>query len=400
MFDTASRGIYTRKVLKVLPNYCKGGTEGQVLNLIANLDNQLFDISSACFSRSGNILSEFESLVSSITEYPINKLYHPLTLLKQLHFAADIRKQQYQIVHSYNFYANCFSIPAAKLAGVPVVIASIRDQGVYLSPAKKRVQKVICNLADRILVNADSIRSWLLEEGYSEPKITVIKNGIDLSLYDSNMANQSIREEFSIPQDAPLIVMLARLNPQKGFDDLIAAAEKLKQRHPTACYMIVGANKILIGDQYVDDQTYLNQLKSMTAKAGVDHAFIFTGHRQDTAAILAAADISVLPSHSEGLSNSILESMAAGTPVVATRVGGTPELIQHGANGLLIPVKSPDLLAQALDTLITDSALRQALGAKGRCTAEREYSIEKTARDTSVLYLSELDRACPSLARL
>lgn len=388
------------KLLKVMTNYFQGGTEGQVLNLIKHIDRSLFDVSSACLSRSGDILDEFEHLNIPIYEYPINKLYQPSTLLEQIKFAANIRRDGIQIVQSYNFYANCFAIPAARLAGVPVTIASIRDRGVYLTPAKRRLQKYVCGLADRILVNADSIRDWLLEQGYDETKITVIKNGIDLSLYEDNISGESIRQEFDIPSSAPLIVLLARLNPKKGFEEFIQAAALLKEKYPQARYMIVGAMRTYAAGSYTEDTSYLNSLKKMTKKLGVSESVIFTGHRKDTPKILSAANISALPSHSEGLSNTLLESMASGTPCVTTDVGGNPELIQHGVNGLLVPVQNPSALADALDQILKCEALSLRLGTSAKEIAKRQYSVSKMARDTQEIYFNELRRIAPFPARV
>ena len=166
----------------------------------------------------------------------------PARSAQQLRFAKHLRDQRIQIVHSYNFYANTFSIPAAKLARTPVVLASIRDRGVYLTPAQKRVQKWVCSLADRILVNADAIRQWLLDQGYEQDKIVVIKNGIDLSLYANCESNGAVRRELAIPDGEPIIIMMARLNPQKGFDEFIRAAARIHHSRPDVWFLVLGGN--------------------------------------------------------------------------------------------------------------------------------------------------------------
>lgn len=388
------------KLLKVTTNYFHGGTEGQILNLVKHLDRSVFEIDSACMSKNGDLLNEYEKLGVNIAEFPIAKLYSPTTLRQIIRFASAIRRNQYQIVHSYNFYSNAFAVIAAKLARTPLVVASIRDQGVYLTPAKKSFQKITCSLADKILVNANSIKDWLVEDGYDESKISVIKNGIDLPLYNQQNYSHSIRNEFGIASDAPLIVMLARLNPKKGFEDLIRATALLKDKHPTARYMIVGAMRTKLDGAYSDDETYLRALKALTRECGVEGQFIFSGHRSDTANILAESDISVLPSHSEGLSNAILEAMASGKPIIATKVGGNPELVRHEINGLLVPPMSPDSLSAALDRLLSDRSYAATLGRKGRHIAESEHSLGKMADDTAALYLDELHRTCPSLAQV
>src|SRR5690606_7067064 len=117
-----------------------------------------------------------------------------------------LRAQRIQVVHSYNFYSNVFAVPAAKLAGVPLVVASIRDQGVYLSPAQRHAQRIACRFADLVLVNAQSIRDWLIEDGYPADKVRIIRNGIDLSCYEGKRGDTDVRSELGLPTEAPLVL--------------------------------------------------------------------------------------------------------------------------------------------------------------------------------------------------
>jgi glycosyltransferase involved in cell wall biosynthesis len=378
------------RLLKVLTTYFRGGTEGQVLNLVRHLDRQAFDLQFACLRKGGDMLDKFEQLDIPITEFRIRNLYTPRTFLQQWRFAAHLRAQRIQIVHSYNFYANMFAIPAARKARVPVVLASIRDRGVYLTPNQKVAQKWVCQLADRILVNAESIRDWLLEQGYQEHKIIVIKNGVDMSRYDGSNNSSHIRRELEIPDSARVVVMIARLNPQKGVDDFIRAASLLRLSHPDVRFLIVGAKIQYQEGVFSQDREYLQELQQLTANLGVRESVIFAGHRTDTPEILAEASISVLPSHSEGLSNTLLESMAAGIPTVATRVGGNPELVKDQVNGILIPVKSPEHLAQAIREILDDSELARRFGQQARIMATEGFSLEKMTADTQALYRTEL----------
>lgn len=378
------------KLLKVITTFSSGGTEGQVLNLIRSLDRQQFDLRFACLRKCGDILNDFEDLNIPIAEFKIKNLFRPQTFLQQIRFAAHLRTQGIQIVHSYNFYSNMFAIPAARLAGTPLVLASIRDRGVYLSPAQKIAQRYVCRLADKILVNADSIRDWLLEDGYQEEKIVVIKNGIDLSLYQSKEANLPLRQEFGIPFSAPIVVMLSRLNAQKGVAEFIRAAALLNESHPETYFLIVGAKRQYEGGVFSEDMQYLLELQNLAQELGVADRVVFTGHRTDTMEILTEAAISVLPSHSEGLSNTLLESMAAGTPTVATDVGGNPELVKDQVNGLLVPVNSPPDLARAIGTILGNPELAKHFGEQAKIMATDNFSLEKMARDTQSLYLNEL----------
>jgi glycosyltransferase involved in cell wall biosynthesis len=390
LVDLATGDPEPIRLMKVMTTYFHGGTEGQVLNLVRHLDRRAFDLQFACLRKGGDMLAEFEKLRIPISEYRIKNLYRPQTFMQQWRFAAHLRTQNIQIAHSYNFYANMFAIPAARMARVPVVLASIRDRGVYLTPNQKMAQKWVCQLADRILVNAESIREWLVEQGYQDSRISVIKNGVDMSRYTGLGNSAYIRRELGIPDSSPIVVMIARLNPQKGVDEFIRAASLLRLSHPDVRFLIVGAKLQFQEGVFSHDREYLQELNQLAADLGVAESVIFAGHRTDTPEILAQAAISVLPSHSEGLSNTLLESMAAGIPTVATNVGGNPELVKDQVNGILIPVKSPEHLAQAMRVILDDSQLAQRFGRQARIMANENFSLEKMTADTQALYHDEL----------
>jgi L-malate glycosyltransferase len=378
------------KLVKVLTAFCAGGTEGQVLKLASSLDKTRFALQFAGLRNSGDLLQEFNALKLPIAEFRISCLYSPRTFLQQLKFVWYLRREGVGIVHSYNFYSNVFAIPAARLAGVPLIVASIRDQGVYLSPMQKLLQKFVCRMADKILVNAASIRSWLVEQGYPADKIVLIRNGIDLSRYARPGMQEAIRAELKIPTTAPLVVMIARLNPQKGVEDFIEAAALVCRSIPDVRFLIVGGKIEYVQGVMSEDMEYLQGLKKLTQALGIEDRVIFTGYRTDTPAILSTAAVSVLPSYSEGLSNTLLESMAAGAPIVATNVGGTPELITHMVNGLLVQPGAPARLAHAIAGILADPALAQKFSLRGKQRAKEDYSIDRMAADTQDFYDREL----------
>ena len=378
------------RILKFMTNYACGGTEKQVLNLISRMDRKQFDLRFGCLQRSGDFVKHFQALNIPITAFPIRKLYHPETFRQQLKFAAFLRSERIQIMHSYNFYSNVFAIPAARMAGVPVVLASIRDRGVYLTPAKKLFQKTICSMADKILVNADSIHDWLQEEKYPAAKIRVIKNGIDMSLYEEPVRRGELRKEFGIPADAPLIVMLSRLDPKKGVVDFIHAAAQITRLRPEVFYLIAGENLQTQTNSLSHDADFHRELIQLVESHGMKDKIIFAGHRPDVPQILAESTVSVLPSHSEGLSNTLLESMAAGVPVVATEAGGNPELVRAGITGLLVPPQAPQLLADAIVKILEDKNMARRMSEQSRQVALKEFSMARMVQLTQEMYLSQL----------
>jgi len=278
-----------------------------------------------------------------------------------------------------------FGILPARLASTPVVIASIRDRGAYLTPMQKRVQKFVCRFADCVLVNAEAVKEWLESEGYDPSKIVVIPNGVETSRFADLPPPDRVRDELGIPHDAPVVIVISRLTRQKGLEQFLEAAAILAPRFPDARFVIVGyANP--------SEQDYENALKTIADRLGITGRVLFTGLRRDVPALLAAATVSVMPSLNEALSNVLLESMAAGAPTVATRVGGTPEAIVDGVTGILVEPGDSGALAKGIARLLDNPQLAARLGQSARQAIHDRYSLEKMIRATEKLYLDLLAR--------
>ncbi|MGH8414809.1 MAG: glycosyltransferase [Gammaproteobacteria bacterium] len=367
-----------------------GGTEKQVVALSRHLDPARFDQKFGCLRRWGPLLEDMEREYGPIPEYRIPNLYSPQTLRQQLRLAATLHRQRVEILHSYNFYANVFSLPAAKLARVPCVVASIRDMGVYLTPKQQYVHKWVCRLADRIVVNTDAIKNRLISLGYRGERITLIPNGVDLAGYNGLPADSSLRRRLGLPENAQLVLMLARLNPQKGCEYFLRAAARVSPSFPRAYFLIVGG--AFTGNQggFAPDHDYPRRLADLAASLGIGERLRITGFITEIPQLLAQVSVSVLPSLSEGLSNTLLESMAAGVPVVATRVGGTPEAITDGELGLLVPPKDDAALAGAIGAILANPELARRLGSQARARVVQRYSMQRMVQANQDLYMSLL----------
>lgn len=386
------------RVTKFLTNLALGGTEKQVVGLAGALDRERFDLEIACFGRWGELVGEVERLGVVVDEYPVRSLARFGTVRQQFRFGAALAARRTQVMHSYNFYANVFAVPAARVAGVPCVIASIRDTGVYLDGAKQRLQRLACGFAHRVVVNADAIRDWLVEDGYDAARVVTIPNGLDVRRYVAQRGGHAFRDELGIPRDARLVLLLARVNRQKGIDYFVEAAAEVLRRFPDTHFVVVGGNFDRARGQVHPEREYRREVEAAAARLGLASHLHFTGFRDDVPAVLAEADLSVLPSLSEGLSNTLLESMAAGTPVVATRVGGTPEAIDDGEHGLLVPPRDAAALARAMSAVLGDELLARRLGARARARVAERYSFDQMARATESLYERVLDEQ-PSTQR-
>lgn len=373
------------KLLKFVTLFEIGGTERHVVNLARALDPSRFELDIACLSRKGAFLKEIEDLRIPVTEYSIRSLRSSKAVKQQLNFARYIRDNKIQIVHTYGFYANAFAVPAARIARVPVVVASIRETGDLWSPMQRRVMKFVCRLAHCVMVNAEAVAERLVAEGYDREKMTVIRNGIDLSRFARNGGDAKLRQELGLAPRTPLIAVFSRLNPLKGVEFFLEAAAIMAPRFPEARFLVVGGT--LPGEE-----AYQRELERLVDRLGLGNRVVFTGFRLDVPELLSEVTISVLPSLSEGLSNVLLESMAAGVPAVATKVGGNPEAVEDGVTGLLVPPRDPSALAQAISRLLENPEMARSFGAAGRQRVAERFSGEKMVRETERLYLKLLEK--------
>jgi len=372
------------RILKVVPTLMCGGTENQFMTLSRRLDPRRFSVEFACLRRWGPFVQELVDRQIPLAEYRVSTFRSLQALTQQVMLARHIAQRRIQIVHAYNFYGNVFAVPPARLAA-PVVIASIRDCAPYLTSMQKRVQRYACQLADCILVNADAVRRWLVTEGYDEAKIVIIPNGVDLTRFAEPGDPLRLRRELAVPPHAPIVVIVSRLTRLKGLEQLLEAAAILRPQYPDARFLIVG-------ETAPSDTAYLDVLKRLAVAHGVADRVVFTGLRSDVPAVLAAADVSAMPSLNEALSNVLLESMAAGAPTVATRVGGTPEAIVDGETGLLVPPGDSRALALAVGRLLADRPLAMRLGQAARHLIQLRFSVDRMVAATEQLYAELLAR--------
>jgi L-malate glycosyltransferase len=373
------------RLLKVVPTLRWGGTEHQVMALGRRLDPGRFALEFACLRRQGSFAAELDARGIPLREYGIRTFFSVHAVAQQARLASDVRRSRTQIVHAYSFYGNVFAIPPAWLAAAPVVIASIRDCGVYLTPTQQTVQRHVCRLADCVLVNAEAVKTWLIGQGYNPAKIVVIRNGVDLERFNHPPDARRIRCELGIPLSAPLVAVASRLHPLKGLEQFLEAAAVVGRRFPEVRFL-------MIGETSPTDRTYLDLLTVLAGRLGLGDRVVFTGLRDDVPSLLACAAVSVMPSLNEALSNVLLESMAAGVPIVATRVGGTAEAVQDGVTGLLVPPGDPGALARSIGRLLSDPELAERLGRGGRQRVRRHFSLDAMVQATERLYHTLLER--------
>ena len=377
------------RLLNVVATLMCGGTETQFMSLGRSLDPCRFDLEFACMRRRGCFVSELDERGIPLLEYDVATFRSVAALAHQARLARHIAERRIDIVHAYSFYGNVFAIPPARMAGAPVVIASIRDLAPYLTPAQKRLQRLVCRFADCVLVNAEAVKTWLISERYDPSNIVVIRNGVDIRPCAVAAASERLLNELGLSQRSPLVGVVSRLSRLKGLEAFLEAAAILASRFPAVRFLVVGETS-------PDDRAYRTELIGLATKLGVIDRVVFAGLRTDARELLAGVTVSVMPSLNEGLSNVLLESMAAGLPVVATRVGGTPEAIEDGVNGLLVPPDDSSELANAIGYVLAHPPLAARLGRAARQSATARFSTEQMVRATGQLYESLLEQRAAS----
>lgn len=261
-------------------------------------------------------------------------------------------------------------ILAAARARVPAVVATQHLFSPISSRRRILRQRVVAGRVDRYVAVSDEVARGLRATPlFPRKKIEVIRNGIR---FDAAAADErgAARARLTGDSRRRVVLTLARLDPQKGLSDLVRAAEFL----PEAVFAVAG------------EGPERERLEAEARAAGVAGRFLLLGHREDTASLLAACDVFVLPSLYEGLPLAVLEAMAARRPVVATRVGGTDEAVRDEETGLLVPPQRPELLARAIGRLLDDADLASRLAASGADLVAREFSAARMVRETADLY--------------
>lgn len=380
-----SNGSNRIRILKFINNFYIGGTERQFVYAANGLDRSRFAVDVACLSREGPLIDSLSEDVQVHTYPSHGSFYSYRSILSQFRLVKDIRKRQFDLVHTYGWYPNVFAIPASRLALRATIIASIRDAGAYMTKTKIRALKFVCSLADCVLANSSAGRNWLIEQGVKEQKIEVIPNGIVLPRRPERASGLSpMRKEFNIPAGTTVCACVGRLVSGKGIDFYLQAARIVLERGRDVRFLMIGADS--------SEKNYPSEVEMLAQRLRLDHQVIFTGERQDVPDILREVDIVVHPSLTEGLSNVILEAMAAGIPVVATRVGGNPELVEDGRTGFLVPAENSEEIADAICRLLDQPEMAHGFGERARRRVADEFAIDRMLSKTEALYLRLLEQ--------
>ncbi|MBZ5679220.1 MAG: glycosyltransferase [Acidobacteriia bacterium] len=342
-----------------------GGSERQFVTLAGALDRESFRVHLGCIQKTGGFLPGLEGTA----EFPLGgNLYGPASWRTRYRLGRYLRRYEIAIAHAFDFYTNLALIPAARLSGIPVVIGSQRQMGDLLSSAKAQSQIAAFRFCDRVVCNSQAAANRLVDQGVERRRVVLIGNGLSPEVFLS--AHPALP-----PREGLLRVgMVARMNTRsKNHRLFLHAAARIAPRFPGVEFTLVG------------DGPLRAELESEAQVLGLGAQALFLGDRRDVPAVLTSLDITVLPSDSESLSNAILESMAAGVPVIASDVGGNSELVGQG-RGILVEAGSEQGLAEAMTSLLIDADRRRKIGKKAKEFAQANFTIENMRRRHEELY--------------
>jgi glycosyltransferase involved in cell wall biosynthesis len=348
-----------------LTSFHPGGTERQMIELIRRLDRRRFDVHVACFHKEGAWLPRVEAC-APVASFPIHGFARPATLARAAAFARWCRARRIRAVLACDLYANAFALPSAAVAGVAARIGSRRELNPDKSAAQIALQRQAYRCAHAVAANSGAAARQLASEGVPADRIHVIANGIDVDRFAPRAAERPVST----------IVTVANLRKEKAHEVLLGAAARLAPRHPHVKFLIAG------------DGPREAELRSLARRLDIEHQVRFLGHCEDVPALLAQADVFVLPSRSEAFPNGAIEAMAAGLPVIASRVGGLLDLIEDGRTGVLVPPDDPSALASALESLLWSPARARAIGSAARDEVTQRYSFDRMVRGFEDLFLS------------
>ena len=352
------------------------GAEVQVATLASYLATSHEVRLSAVLLNDGPLACELRGLgveVAVVDERALNGLQIVGLLVSFL------RSREIDVVHTHRYKDNLLATVAAKIAGVGHVIRTVhglREPMQGWSQTKYRAfewldRLALWHFADVVIAVSAHTAAALKDLGYRPQSLRPIHNGIDMVNIGAARDRVEVRRELGLAADSTLIGTTGRLAAVKAQDDFLRAARLMLTARPELRFVVVGGGP--------EERT----LKQLAGELGIESDVIFTGERRDVHDLIAAMDVFALPSLAEGLPMALLEAMTLGTPVVATAVGGVPEVVEDEWNGRLVPARDPRALADACVSLVEDRPRAGVLAARARQTVEDRFS--RDANGASVL---------------
>jgi glycosyltransferase involved in cell wall biosynthesis len=317
----------------------------------------------------------FDNLVQAL--HPVRDI---VALMNLIFF---LKKNRYHIVHTHNSKAGFLGRLAAKLSGVPVIVHTVHgfafhdQEPIWRQNLFRNLERRASHWCDKMIFISQPLIDWALREGIvTEDKTVKIYSGIELDQFRpvTEDTKNSIRSKWRIGQEDVVIGVVSKLWEGKGHAILIEAIKELRKE-------IQNIRLVIVGEGYLN-----NELRNLVHMLGLSDSVLFTGFQMDVSEIMATFDIAVLPSFFEGMGRVLLEAMAMEKPVVASRVGGIPDLVEHGVNGFLVSPGDVLELSNAIKKIVIDKKLALEMSKKGRKRITEHFSAEAMVQSIEKVY--------------
>jgi len=363
------------KVLHLITSLEVGGAQHGMLLGLPRFDSDRYEHTVCSIMDRMQMAQQFRSAGIEVRTLGLSRKTDVSVALRLRSLLKELRPD---VLHTYLLHANVLGRIIGRLTGVPAIIGSERTIG-QARRWGRLATKLTNPLTDAVEVNSEIGGKAIVSDlGVPSNKVELVRSGLDLAAFSASTKRADIRSELGLNDNHHLVTFIGRLRPVKGVEYGIKAFAVASVQHQNLRIALAGE-----GEQ-------LGYLQDLTSQLGISENVTFLGVRNDLPDLLAATDSVLMPSLNEGFPRTAIEAMAAGKPVIATRVGGTPEAIIDGETGILVPAKDVEAMAAALSNLVDDTELQTRLGTAGRARAQQNYSLAN--------YLSRLDRLYQQLS--
>jgi len=360
------------RVLHIVEDLKIGGLERIIASIVLALNRDRYEAKVWCLAEGGQIAEELIDQGVEVKMLGMRSYYNPLQIMT---LSRLLRNEKINILHTHGYFGSTFGRVAAIFARVPVVLVHVHST--YYGYKKRNIviEKLLSFFTDKTICVSEAVKRFVVEiEGIAEKKTCLIHNGVEIP--GTFEADPSVnRNSFSFSEEDYVAITIASLTPNKGHRVLIDAIKIISPKYNDLRLLIVG------------DGPLRDNLGAYAEELQLSSKIVFTGQRDDINLLLKLADIFILPSmEREGLGIAIIEAMAVGLPVIGTRLGGIPEVIEEDVNGLLFAPGNSEELAAAIEKLIAAPAIREKMGRMGRGIYEEKFTAEKMITNIESLY--------------
>ena len=356
------------KVCFMIDRLSRAGTESQLLALVRELDRTRVQPSLVLLDGEADLSRALEPADCPLIRLGVRKLLSVSATRAAARLRSFWREQRPDVLQTYFLDAAYFGAPLAKACGIKRVVRVQNNLGYWLTGKHRVLGRCVRPFVDAMLTNTDAGKQALVErERHRGDRVVVLENGVDTARFNRFMFPDTSKPRVRVG-------CVANLRPVKNIDGLMRAAKAALERFPRLTFDVAG------------DGEQRPELERLHAELGLGDRFKLRGSVTDVAGFLRTVDVAVLPSHSEGMSNALLEYMSAGRAVIATDVGANAQVLRHGKDGLIVPAGDSEALVGALGQMLENPMRAAAFGSSARRRVEAEYSRDAMCRRFEAFY--------------